>query len=1043
MKSLKALCTGVMTFCVASFCFTSCYDDSALNARLDEVEDELSSLDERVKAIEALKGQLTDLTARVDALYTLEFQVSDSNELQYSFDGGTTWVSTGVVLAEECTCEVPEPCTCKEVSLVDNGDSVTITVGDQSFTIEKPEEIVFDIRAGKVYFASEGTQKIAIKTSGVTDLTVMAAPKGWYAEIASDGMLEVTAPDFQATVEDGYWNDDWTEYIEVPATAAAEGYVKVHACGVDGKCMVGKVPVVVSAQPVSVKAYNDTAYFNAAGDWPALFYYGASPKESFETEVASLIEQMNARGYADWNANGDGYDNYPTVEASIEELLGAKIEEGKEYVVYALVEDYTKTSYSIEDFIVNYYSRVNVTAVENEAERTAYNVTATVEVTGANSYYAVAIPGNYVETAEDLLMYKENMVGSLDPDNWSGPMGKLYTDSYTGSVLDIAEGTQSSMSGNYAPAREIYLLVLPLDGRAWFDYAPTDVWQFDFKTADLTAGGSVDATAELVDKYTAEEFDRTTYETVTVEKEVDPYSQLAVKVNPSSDAWYSFYYQWLDDETWAMYGSDDELLVDYLLKGYGNTPDETEFPYYAVESTTPETTLHFVAMFVDESGKYGKLAKVDGTTKAVSWSDIAWDEANLKTNLVNGVLKNTNTFEITPATDVKASKYKYVWIETGYYNTFDGMDDAAMATAIHLNQTSSYTPVTVSAEELVDGKITVAGHYYGSSYYLAVLPYDEAGNPGKSAQIFDYSCAFVIDDLVTDSASFVAEPTIVVNVPTENDIYAGDAYGDGVVCSYTYHESMGSYTYYYEVNCTITPVEGTEVAAVFVDANNYSAFANGDAKTRAAGVWQKSYGSWHTYITTEPYESSNRGFNQYSGNSVPDVYLAVSWKDADGNYYYKEYALGSEFRKLYDLMHEKIYGYVPVDWKQFTFVWTDMGDAPSCIDLGVTTPGQLAVCYDAAAVYGEDALPAEMVGKYMQYMAWEYEVEATDATSGVITLKSYDMYGDLQTTEATYTDWNGTTCVVNCDMLYLTDVTMTVATETIPLYIESAAGGAL
>lgn len=65
---------------------------------------------------------------------------------------------------------------------------------------------------------------------------------------------------------------------------------------------------------------------------------------------------------------------------------------------------------------------------------------------------------------------------------------------------------------------------------------------------------------------------------------------------------------------------------------------------------------------------------------------------------------------------------------------------------------------------------------------------------------------------------------------------------------------------------------------------------------------------------------------------------------------------------------------------------------------------------------------------------------ATDATSGVITLKSYDHFGDLQTTEGTYTDWNGTTCTVTCEMLYLDNVTMTVAAEPIPVYIEQAGG---
>lgn len=124
------------------------------------------------------------------------------------------------------------------------------------------------------------------------------------------------------------------------------------------------------------------------------------------------------------------------------------------------------------------------------------------------------------------------------------------------------------------------------------------------------------------------------------------------------------------------------------------------------------------------------------------------------------------------------------------------------------------------------------------------------------------------------------------------------------------------------------------------------------------------------------------------------------------------------------------------DGKQLKFAWADMMDAPSILDLGVTTPGKLAVCYDMAAVYPEDSIPAELIGMYMQYGAWDYEVVATDATSGVLKISSTDFFGDVVTSEGTYTDWNGTSCKVTFDMLMLENVEMTVADEKLPVYIE-------
>lgn len=1041
MKSFMAFCTGVMTLVAASSLVVSCYDDSDLRSEIENMKGDLSDLDARVKVLEELKGKLQDLTAKVDALYTLKFQVADSNELQYSFDGGKTWIGTGIILAAECDCEPCPPCQyvpcdheCPAVSLVDNGDSVTITVGDASFTIEKPQEIVFELRAGKVYFESEGTQKVAIKSQGIADITVMSYPKGWYAEIASDGMLEVTAPNFEETQPEM----DYETWTEIPAKYAGEGYVKVHACSVDGKCMVGKLPVIVSAQPVNVKAYGGKAYFNAAGTWPATFYYGASPRASFEAEVAGLLSDLNGQGWTESypsNYDEDAWETLPAVEASIADLLGAEPAAGEEYVVWALVEDYNKTEYTIDDFIVSYYSLINVNAVENEAERTAYNVTVTVDVEGADSYYALAIPDNYLDYEGALEEYKMNFIASFSPDSWSGPMGKLYTESYTGSVLDIAEGTTSSMSGNYAPERKIYLLVLPLDGRSMDEYTVEDIAEFVFQTAPLQANGSVDVNAEQVFTYMAEGYDEN-WNYITYEAEVDQYSQLAVQVSPSADNWVAFYFQWIDDATWNMYGGDDELLVSLLLEEYGMTPGDVDFPYYDVLDTDPETTMHFVAMFVDNEGKYGKLAKISATTKELVYSDVVFAEP-YETNLSDGILKNTTDFKFKPVVEEgTAASYKYYWLQTNYYNPYEGMDDAELAQTIHFDRDNR--GVVVTAADLVDGYIVVPNNAFGNNYMVAVLPYDENGAPGKSAAIFNYESMFAIENVITEGAEFDAtKPQVTVGLPT-----VMDEYGDGAIYYYTYQDYYQKYQFSYELNVAITPAEGTTVQAVFVDANSYTLGA--DAATRASQLWQGSLGSWYTYQNiTEPFESSNRLFNHYEDTAAPEVWFVISWYDADGNYYYSEQNLQPELQKLADEMYALLHGEAEVstpDGKQLTFVWADMGDAPACLDFGVTTPGQFAICYDAAAVYGEEYLPEEMIGMYAQYMSWDYELTATDATSGVITIKSYDHFGDVQTAEGTYAEWDGTTCKVTFEMLYLEDVTMTVATETIPVYIEQAGG---
>ncbi len=121
------------------------------------------------------------------------------------------------------------------------------------------------------------------------------------------------------------------------------------------------------------------------------------------------------------------------------------------------------------------------------------------------------------------------------------------------------------------------------------------------------------------------------------------------------------------------------------------------------------------------------------------------------------------------------------------------------------------------------------------------------------------------------------------------------------------------------------------------------------------------------------------------------------------------------------------------DGKQLTF---DFSGMPAMADLGVTTPGKLAICIDLAGAYGAENIPAELVGYYQQYYVWDYEVVATDATSGVIRIMSLDHFGELAVTEGTYAQWNGSTCVVNFEMLGLMETVMTVSEEVLPVYID-------
>ena len=998
MMSLKALCTGVMTLCVASLSFVSCYDDSALNAKVDELGNEVSALDARLQAVEALTAKLEALTARVDALYTLKFQVTSSNELQYSFDGGKTWVSTKIVLAEELECECEEPIA---VALEDNGDSVTITVGEKSFTIQKPEEIVFEIRAGKVYFQSEGTQTVAMKTTGVEDLTVISYPKGWWAEINSDGLIEVTAPNYADTQSEM----DWETWTEIPAKCAAYGYVKVHACGADGKCMVGKLLVEVSESPVVVHAYDGNAYFQVLGYW-GTFYYGISTKDSFEADTQALLSDMNASGWSDLT-NNDG-ETY--VEISLAELLGSEPEDGVEYIVWALVQDYTKATYTSEDFIKAYYSKIEVSAVEDESKRNAYNIDVTVSVEGAQSYIAVAMPDSeYADAA----YYAEQIPMAYAQGE---VFGKMYNDTYTGSLLDIAYGTTFSQAGLYQPDWKFYLMVMPIDGRPVDAYTVDNVYVFEFETSELAAGGSVAATAEQIFEYEGRVFSYDDYQYHDQLIVLDPMTELGVKLTPSSDSWKVLYAEWMSDEMWAEYGASDEAIVEFLLQSYGMTPEEAK-TYYTVD-VLPEQTAHFVAFYVDNDGKYGQLAKLSLTSEPLATSDITLEMTD---NTVEGSLLNTTTLEVTLTPSAEVSKYKYVWTNLDWADAFTGLNETELAQKLHFFEDAD----VVEPSELEEGKLVIADNEYGNFYLLAVLAYDAAGAPAAEAVTLEYGCEFRLENVITDN--LVAEPTVTFTIPEVFDGWGEPFlwYSDG--------------TYQYSLNYTVAPVEGTEVVVLMLDPATLLDYGyDFAAKTpiqKASDLWAGAINAQAYYTFTVTEETVIDARYMYGDGAIAPI-IMVSWKDAEGNYYYKEISLAEECEEMKAIIDLAL---APNNI-QLSFTWEDMYGAPSCLDLGLTTPGYFAVAFDLAAMYG-DQLPPEMVGLYMQYMAWEYTVEPTDATSGKFIIMSLDHFGDPVTTEGTYSEWNGKTCVVDFPMLYLEGVTMTVVEEPYTLYIEQPITG--
>lgn len=125
------------------------------------------------------------------------------------------------------------------------------------------------------------------------------------------------------------------------------------------------------------------------------------------------------------------------------------------------------------------------------------------------------------------------------------------------------------------------------------------------------------------------------------------------------------------------------------------------------------------------------------------------------------------------------------------------------------------------------------------------------------------------------------------------------------------------------------------------------------------------------------------------------------------------------------------------DGHQWFFNWDAMG-VPACYDLGVFAKGQFGLCYDMVAGFGKEALPEVMWGYYMVYPAlYDYKIEATDNTSGVISLGQLDYATEtiVYTPIIEYSKYNGFSMVVT-DMHFGLEEQTVFAGKPVPVHYE-------
>ena len=618
---------------------------------------------------------------------TPELRVNPTTgDVEISVDGGKTWI---VVEAAE---EETEESTCIFIGVDDTETSVDFYLATgEVISVPKAATIDFGIQSGKTYVAPGETVDVALKASNIEDLTVIAKPEGWKASIKGK-TLTVTAP-AQEKIDAG--------------EAEAAGTIKIHASA-DGKCVVGKLPVVASNEKVVLEVNGDTlTIYNSVlsqyGDVNTV-YYGLLPQSDFD--AAAIASGMNDYSVMCMYS----YDTMATV--SLKEMYNQMyaniydpsayidIPTGESYVVWAISEGpgtwMNPYVYTSEDVIFTVFTPSFLSV---EATEVSFNDVVITANGGGHAGYVVGIIGG--NSADEALMQLENSFGYWQM-GWGSFGEELAELNFSGSI--------STFPGAYFEAvypNTTYLVyILPLvEGKAEGDYQFSDIKTFAYTTPNIEAGGSATLSFEAVN---------TTYTNIEVE----------ITGSSNTELIYSMF---VEEFEIADYKTEEELL-NFLIQ-YNTAYNTMAVGQYAtayISSLAPGASAYVCAIAVDSEGKYSKLYKQEYKTKSLNYNEnlkVVIDESASKVDITTASIKISTT-------GGNAVSYRYFATEkSGWY--WKGEEDAEGKLALN-----NYPTEEIAAADVIDGYIQLSELETNSEYAFAILAVDENGNASRASYYY-------------------------------------------------------------------------------------------------------------------------------------------------------------------------------------------------------------------------------------------------------------------------------------------------------------------
>lgn len=767
---MKIFVRSFLCLSLAIPAFTSCYDDSALwdkvndmEARLNELEVEMTSQVEAMQALLSNGATLTSCKKNSDGSYTVT--LSDGTKFKVLPEGTDFSSLVSVMVVDGKKCWATYDPSGNAVALTDaSGKAIPVSVevsvkikdgvyclvinGKEYETGYDAEDVVqvfssctpLTDASGNVYavkftfgegmevtVALDGYKGVIFKLSNINNAVISEYYVG-YGQTQSFLMDMQGVVDYVMQVPDGWRVKEVVEelngetYLKVTAPSAetvalgaavAEGDLKVVSVVEGGKAAISKM--YVSTDPF--KKYDVSAMKAVIEPYTGIqkFAYGMMYADDFKKD--QLIEKVTELLSVSADLPAGYYISEKGIDLTLAEIFDGELSEEQAYVFWAIPALYreeaegVEAGFYVEEAMLRTLVLAPVSADIEVSDVTLLDAKVKVKVGGTLSMYA-----GLVEKTDNVL---EEIAYQIN----NGIAEPLETLNYEGPASMFPSGELQTYLN---PETSYVAWVVPVD-KDKTSYSASDVVYKEFTTNSIVSGGELELSVS--------------------DLEVTASSVSSVL---SCEGAAMIYYAFMNDSDGTRYsGTSDEtkmskiLAADSFVSVRGNST--TAF----LKGVKPESTKWIFAVAIGHDGKYGKVVCKSATTDKVSFNTLVLSVESL------GIGSDEAKFQVSvsggTATDFI---YWCGYARDDFWVNDEYCGDSRTSAQVYLAANPDAEPVQkvmkTNGPIAEDGTITIKELSMSTDHVFIVLAKDESGKYSKAAYKKFTTLAADLGDLVQE-----------------------------------------------------------------------------------------------------------------------------------------------------------------------------------------------------------------------------------------------------------------------------------------------------